>query len=91
LPEASTGGAFSQCGVYSKYLALQIKATELGLLPASGLREGGAEKRKPRGSQSGMANDRDAKFLFRLALDVGAPMLSARRRSAREQAPKSHR
>ena len=26
-----TGGAFSQCRVYSKYLALQIKAQELGL------------------------------------------------------------
>ena len=32
-----TGGAFSQCRVYSKYLALQIKATDRGLLPASGL------------------------------------------------------
>ncbi|MEP9356516.1 MAG: monooxygenase [Azorhizobium sp. 32-67-21] len=29
-----TGGAFSQCRIYSKYLALQIKAAELGLLPA---------------------------------------------------------
>jgi putative flavoprotein involved in K+ transport len=28
-----TGGAFSQCRIYSKYLALQIKAAELGLLP----------------------------------------------------------
>ncbi|PPK42609.1 hypothetical protein B0G57_118150, partial [Trinickia symbiotica] len=28
-----TGGAFSQCRIYSKYLALQIKATELGLMP----------------------------------------------------------
>jgi putative flavoprotein involved in K+ transport len=27
-----TGGAFSQCRAYSKYLALQIKATELGLM-----------------------------------------------------------
>jgi hypothetical protein len=27
-----TGGAFSQCRAYSKYLALQIKATELGLI-----------------------------------------------------------
>jgi hypothetical protein len=27
-----TGGAFSQCRIYSKYLALQIKAFELGLL-----------------------------------------------------------
>jgi hypothetical protein len=27
-----TGGAFSQCSIYSKILALQIKATELGLL-----------------------------------------------------------
>jgi len=27
-----TGGAFSQCRAYSKYLALQIKATELGLV-----------------------------------------------------------
>jgi putative flavoprotein involved in K+ transport len=35
-----TGGAFSQCRVYSKYLALQIKAAELGLMPASGLRDG---------------------------------------------------
>ncbi|WP_454695956.1 flavin-containing monooxygenase [Achromobacter aegrifaciens] len=28
-----TGGAFSQCRIYSRYLALQIKAAELGLLP----------------------------------------------------------
>lgn len=28
-----TGGAFSQCRAYSKYLALQIKACELGLMP----------------------------------------------------------
>lgn len=28
-----TGGAFSQCRIYSRYLALQIKAHELGLLP----------------------------------------------------------
>jgi hypothetical protein len=27
-----TAGAFSQCRIYSKYLARQIKATELGLL-----------------------------------------------------------
>jgi putative flavoprotein involved in K+ transport len=27
-----TGGAFSQCRVYSKYLAVQIKAHELGLV-----------------------------------------------------------
>jgi putative flavoprotein involved in K+ transport len=27
-----TGGAFSQCRAYSKYLALQIKAAELGLI-----------------------------------------------------------
>ncbi len=27
-----TGGAFSQCRAYSKYLALQIKASELGLI-----------------------------------------------------------
>jgi hypothetical protein len=27
-----TGGPFSSCRVYSKYLALQIKATELGIL-----------------------------------------------------------
>ena len=30
-----TGGAFSQCRIYSKYLAMQIKAAELGLLPAA--------------------------------------------------------
>ena len=29
-----TGGAFSQCRAYSKYLALQIQAQELGILPA---------------------------------------------------------
>ncbi len=29
-------GSFAQCRIYSKYLALQIKACELGLLPASG-------------------------------------------------------
>lgn len=29
-----TGGAFSQCRIYSKYLALQISAAELGLLPS---------------------------------------------------------
>ena len=28
-----TGGPFSSCRAYSKYLALQIKATELGLMP----------------------------------------------------------
>jgi putative flavoprotein involved in K+ transport len=28
-----TGGAFSQCRAYSKYLALQIQAQELGILP----------------------------------------------------------
>lgn len=28
-----TGGAFSQCRIYSRYLALQIKAAEVGLLP----------------------------------------------------------
>lgn len=28
-----TGGAFSQCRIFSKYLAMQIKASELGLLP----------------------------------------------------------
>ena len=27
-------GSFAQCRIYSKYLALQIKASELGLLPA---------------------------------------------------------
>jgi putative flavoprotein involved in K+ transport len=26
-------GSFAQCRIYSKYLALQIKASELGLLP----------------------------------------------------------
>jgi hypothetical protein len=26
-------GSFAQCRIYSKYLALQIKAAELGLLP----------------------------------------------------------
>lgn len=30
-----TGGAFSQCRIYSRYLALQIKAAELGLLPSA--------------------------------------------------------
>jgi putative flavoprotein involved in K+ transport len=30
-----TGGAFSQCRNFSKYLAMQIKAVELGLLPKS--------------------------------------------------------
>ncbi|KAI3593387.1 Flavin-containing monooxygenase (plasmid) [Cupriavidus sp. U2] len=30
-----TGGAFSQCRIFSKYLAMQIKASELGLLPPS--------------------------------------------------------
>jgi putative flavoprotein involved in K+ transport len=28
-----TGGAFSQCRIFSKYLAMQVKAIELGLLP----------------------------------------------------------
>jgi len=28
-------GSFAQCRIYSKYLALQILAQELGLLPAS--------------------------------------------------------
>ena len=27
-------GSFAQCRIYSKYLALQIKASEAGLLPA---------------------------------------------------------
>jgi Pyridine nucleotide-disulphide oxidoreductase len=31
-------GSFAQCRIYSKYLGLQIKACELGLLPASELR-----------------------------------------------------
>jgi len=30
-----TAGAFSQCRIYSKYLALQIKAVELGLIEPS--------------------------------------------------------
>jgi putative flavoprotein involved in K+ transport len=29
-------GSLAQCRIYSKYLALQIKATELGLLPRGG-------------------------------------------------------
>jgi hypothetical protein len=29
-----TGGSFAQCRMYSRYLALQIKASEEGLLPA---------------------------------------------------------
>jgi hypothetical protein len=28
------GGSFAQCRIYSRYLALQIKAAEVGLLPA---------------------------------------------------------
>ncbi len=28
-----TGGSFAQCRMYSRYLALQIKASEEGLLP----------------------------------------------------------
>jgi putative flavoprotein involved in K+ transport len=28
-------GSFTQCRIYSKYLALQIKACEEGLLPAT--------------------------------------------------------
>ena len=28
------GGSFAQCRIYSRYLALQIKAVEEGLLPA---------------------------------------------------------
>jgi len=27
-----TGGSFAQCRMYSKYLAMQVKATELGLV-----------------------------------------------------------
>ena len=27
-------GSFAQCRIYSKYLGLQIKASELGLLPS---------------------------------------------------------
>jgi len=34
-------GSFTQCRIYSKYLALQIKAREEGLLPAS------SQKRNP--------------------------------------------
>ena len=34
-------GSFTQCRIYSKYLALQIKACEEGLLPAA------AQKRNP--------------------------------------------
>jgi len=33
-----TGGAFSQCRAYSKYLALQIQAQELGLLESGSQR-----------------------------------------------------
>ena len=29
-------GSLAQCRIYSKYLALQIKASELGLLPRGG-------------------------------------------------------
>jgi putative flavoprotein involved in K+ transport len=28
-----TGGSFAQCRMYSKYLALQIKAQDVGLAP----------------------------------------------------------
>jgi putative flavoprotein involved in K+ transport len=30
-------GSFAQCRIYSKYLGLQIKACEAGLLPAMGI------------------------------------------------------
>ena len=32
-----TGGSLAQCRMYSRYLALQIKASEEGLLPAPAL------------------------------------------------------
>ena len=32
-----TGGSFAQCRMYSRYLALQIKASEEGLLPEPGV------------------------------------------------------
>jgi hypothetical protein len=33
-------GSFAQCRIYSKYLGLQIKASELGLLPTQARAEG---------------------------------------------------
>src|SRR5437016_295727 len=38
-------GSFTQCRIYSKYLALQIKACEEGLLPAAANHATGAERR----------------------------------------------
>jgi len=38
-------GSFTQCRIYSKYLALQIKACEIGLLPGGANHATGAERR----------------------------------------------
>jgi hypothetical protein len=38
-------GSFTQCRIYSKYLALQIKAREIGLLPGGANNATGAERR----------------------------------------------
>ena len=37
-------GSFAQCRIYSKYLALQIKACEIGLLPLAGSSRGAARR-----------------------------------------------
>ena len=38
-------GSFTQCRIYSKYLALQIKACEEGLLPGGANHATGTERR----------------------------------------------
>jgi hypothetical protein len=40
-------GSFAQCRIYSRHLGLQIKATELGLLPRAGMAEPAPDRHRP--------------------------------------------
>jgi putative flavoprotein involved in K+ transport len=46
-------GSFAQCRIYSKYLALQIKACEIGLLPLAESSRGAIRRSENRRSRAG--------------------------------------